>query len=123
MSENGKRRPIWVFILEVFGLLAAIACILEWLGIKPKDLAMTQSITIPHALWLLLAIALFAIGIGSSIWSGIIQHREIARLKTAGSAPLSSLATIGREVISATSPIVVEEPQYRLKIHSASYGS
>jgi len=43
---------------------------------------MTQTNTIPRALWLILAIALFAFGIGSSIWSGIIQRREINHLKS-----------------------------------------
>lgn len=39
---------------------------------------MTQSIPIPHVLWLLLAIALFAIGIGSSVWAGVVQRRQLA---------------------------------------------
>lgn len=80
MAEKGKStRGIWLFILEVFGLLAAMACILEWLEIKPKDLATTHPL--PHILWLLVALLLFGIGIGLSVWSGIVQHRQINEAK------------------------------------------
>jgi hypothetical protein len=75
-------KAVFKFIAELLIVLGAVACIFQWLGIKPKDLAMSQSITIPHALWLLLAIVLFAVGIGSSAWSGIVQRREINRLKS-----------------------------------------
>jgi hypothetical protein len=71
------------FIFEVAMFLGSVACILTWLGIKPGDLAMTQSVTIPHALWLLLAIVLFVLGIGSSVWTGFVQRKEINGLKTA----------------------------------------
>ena len=69
---------------------------LQWLDLKPKDLALSQSITIPHALWLLLAIALSATGIGASVWSGILQKREIQRLKSQSTAkPVLRVKTPG----------------------------
>jgi hypothetical protein len=73
---------------DIGKLIAWAACVfggfasfLTWLGIKPKDLAMSQSIPIPHVLWLLLAITLFAIGIGSSTWSGILQQQGIKQIQ------------------------------------------
>jgi hypothetical protein len=100
-------------------VLGGFASFLSWLEIKPKDLAMNQSIPVPHVLWLLLALALFGVAIGSAVWSGIIQRRQIKQLQNAVAMP----PPIGREGVSGTSPAVVEEPQYRLKIHSALYGS
>src|SRR5580700_5386709 len=80
---------------KLFGigkLIAWIACLLggfgsfmQWLGIKPKDLGMDQSTPVPHVLWLVLALVLFAIGIGSAIWAGIVQRIEIADLREAKS--------------------------------------
>lgn len=63
-------------------MLGGLASFLTWLGIKPADLAMSQSIAVPHIFWLLMALALFGIGIWSSVRAGIVQHREIDRLKT-----------------------------------------
>jgi hypothetical protein len=63
--------------------LGGFGSFLQWLGLKPKDLGLSQSISIPHVLWLLLAITLFAIGIISAIWSGIVQRREINHLRDA----------------------------------------
>lgn len=97
-----KWREIGKFIGWIASTLGGLASSLIWLGVKPKDLAMTQTITIPRALWLILAIALFAFGIGSSIWSGIIQRREINRLN---SNPQSS----GLRIISAEWGIVGEK--------------
>lgn len=62
-------------------ILGGLASFLQWLGVKPRDLAMTQTPPLPHVLWLLFAIALFAVGIGSSIWAGITQKRTIANLE------------------------------------------
>jgi hypothetical protein len=79
---------------EVAKLIAWIACtlggfasFLQWLGIKPKDLAMTQSIAVPHILWLLLAFGLFAVGIGSAVWSGIVQRQTIKNLRAQRERP------------------------------------
>ncbi len=120
-GQFGMRKiNLWLLFFSGISALGGLACILEWLGIKPKDLAMSQSIPVPHVLWLLLALTLFAIAIGSAIWSGIVQRRQIEQLRNAAAMP----PPIGREnVLATTSPIAVEAPQYRLKIHSASYGS
>jgi hypothetical protein len=60
-------------------ILGGLASFLQWLGVRPKDLAMTP---LPHVLWIIVAMILFTVAIGSAIWSGIIQRREISRLKT-----------------------------------------
>jgi hypothetical protein len=53
--------------------LGSLACILQWLDIKPEDFRMTPA---PHSIaWLVLGLSLFAIGIGSS---GYSLYRNVA---------------------------------------------
>lgn len=105
-------------ILQTAKTVAWIACILggfgsfmQWLGIKPKDLAMTQTITIPHVLWLLLAVALFAIGIGGSLWAGVLQRIEIKRLKSGLLATGTTLEVMLPPTTEWFSPLQVEALQ------------
>jgi len=79
MPDNVK--AVLKLLAETIVVLGAAACILQWLEIRPMDLAMSQLVPLPHVLWLFAAMALFVIGIGSSVWSGIVQRCEINRLK------------------------------------------
>ena len=85
--------------------IGGFASFLQWLEIKPKDLAMSQSIPVPHTLLLLFAFTLFSISIGTATWSGIVQRRELKRLKTNPNPPLPA-----------------NLPSNRLKIISAKWG-
>ncbi len=71
------------FVAWIACILGGFGSFMQWLGIKPADLAMSHQAAVPHALWLVLAILLFGVGIGSSIWSGIVQRGEINRLRSA----------------------------------------
>jgi hypothetical protein len=51
-------------MLAIIGAAGAVACILVWLEVKPKDVRM---MTWPHWLWLLGAVILFAISLWSSL--------------------------------------------------------
>jgi hypothetical protein len=81
---DAKSTGAWIgkIVLGGICILGILGSFFQWVGVKPKDLAMTQSIFIPHSLWLLLAVVLFAAGIGPSIWSVVIQRREITRLRS-----------------------------------------
>lgn len=105
-------RIVGKFVIGAACLLGGFGSFMQWAGIKPKDLAMSQSIAIPHVLWLLLAIALFAIGIGSSVWSGIVQHREISRLKSIPPTP-APIAPTKLTIRSAEFKAINEEGEVR----------
>jgi hypothetical protein len=53
------------FVAEVILVLGAIACILVWLEIKPKDFR-AMTISLPHWLWLIGSLALVAASLVSS---------------------------------------------------------
>lgn len=53
-------------ILAIIGAAGAVACILVWLEVKPKDVRM---MTWPHGLWIVAALVLFAISLSSSLRS------------------------------------------------------
>jgi len=77
-----KRGEILKFIAEITCILGGFASFLTWLGVKPKDLAMSQSMHVPHFLWLLLAIALFVAGISSSLWGILGQKLRIKSIQS-----------------------------------------
>jgi hypothetical protein len=101
----------WKIIAWIACTLGGFASFLQWLGLKPKDLAMTSSIPIPHVLWLLLAIALFAVGIGSSLWAGVVQRRHLSaaekRLSTLEKIP-HTILTINGDRLDGTPAAPVE---------------
>src|ERR1700679_476396 len=65
-----------VLTFTVLGGLGGLACILQWLGIKPGDLQMTA--TIPHWLWLVCGLLLFGVSISLSILSWRSSGKSIA---------------------------------------------
>jgi hypothetical protein len=69
-----------MFVFAALGGFGGLACILQWLGIAPKDLAMTN-FSLPHVLWLLIGIGLFAASLFSTLRSGFFQRRTIVRLQ------------------------------------------
>lgn len=83
--------------------LGALACILVWFGVRPSDL---QGWHVNHAIWLELAITLFAIGIVSS---GYSLYRSIK--------PIVKNVETTREVAK-----LERRPESKLKILRALYG-
>ena len=58
------------FAYKVICACGALACVFVWLDIKPKDLwGWRVTLSLPHWLWLLAALVLFALSIFSSIRS------------------------------------------------------
>ncbi len=57
-------KSIAAFVAETILVLGALACILVWLDIKPKDFS---AMTLPHWIWLVAAIVMFSISIWSSV--------------------------------------------------------
>lgn len=74
-----NRREALKLSVEISCILGGLASFLTWIGIKPKDLAMTHPI--PHIFWLLIGLALFAVSIYSSLRSGFLQKQDIKRLQ------------------------------------------
>jgi hypothetical protein len=72
-------RELATFIFFALGGLGGLACIFVWLGIKPEDLRMTP--TWPHVAWLIVGLFLFALSIGTSVWSLIRSTRGIPRIR------------------------------------------
>ena len=68
MSNNKLRwlLAIGKTIIAIIGAAGAVACILVWLKVEPKDV---RVMTWPHWLWLVAALILFAISLGSSLRS------------------------------------------------------
>src|SRR5271165_1908426 len=58
--------------------LGAIACILQWLEIRPRDFAM---LSLPHWLWLFAAILLMAVSLASSIRAYIVSSHLVPQLE------------------------------------------
>ncbi len=58
--------------LAIIGAAGAVACILVWLEVKPKDVRMMSW---PHWLWLIGALLLFAFSIGFSAYTFFRQKR------------------------------------------------
>jgi hypothetical protein len=116
--------------IQFIFILGGLGSFLTWVGVRPRDLAMTRSIPVPHILWLLLAIALFAVGIGSSVWSGMVQRRHLAeahryladvqgRLSDLEKAP-HTILTINGEGLGPPVETVPKEQVRRLEVaHNA----
>jgi hypothetical protein len=65
-------------VREIVYLSGALACLLVWLGVTPKDLL---PMTFPHWLWLVLGLLLFALGLASSLRSYILHRKVLNTLK------------------------------------------
>jgi hypothetical protein len=101
MHAGTMFKSIRTFIFHSVIWLGALACILVWLEIKPKDVwGLRVSLTAPHWIWLAMAILLFIIGI-----------------LTSGYALFGSLS------MQQTGVVVPTPPQSKLVIHSANYAA
>jgi hypothetical protein len=61
---------LWNLIVSFCGALGGLACVLTWFGIKPQDLwGGHVSLAVPHWLWLLFGLMLFAFSIGLSVYT------------------------------------------------------
>lgn len=78
------------FVAELLVVLGAAACILTWLEIKPGDFVM---VTVPHVLWLILGILLFALSLSSS---GYSLHKSYRLTDSKGSA--AELARLNKQL-------------------------
>ncbi|MGA8764076.1 MAG: hypothetical protein WB562_14515 [Candidatus Sulfotelmatobacter sp.] len=68
--DDGQVRPVRKFLYHLIILAGALACVLVWLKIEPKDLwGWHLSVTLPHWMWLAAATVLFLVGITSSGYS------------------------------------------------------
>jgi hypothetical protein len=65
-------------IAEVIVVLGALACVLVWLKVEPKDLKVPA---LGNWIWLALALILFAIGVGSSLRSWYLSAVRAEDLK------------------------------------------
>jgi len=74
----GKTTRGAVLIFTALGGLGGLACVLEWLGIKPGDLRMTT--TIPHMLWLVFGLVLFSVSISLSVLSWRGSRKSVAEV-------------------------------------------
>jgi hypothetical protein len=70
-----------MFAFSAFGGLGGLACVLQWLGITPRDLSMTPPVTVPHILWLIVGMALFAMSLWLSLRAGFFQKITINHLQ------------------------------------------
>lgn len=66
-----------VLVFTILGGLGGLACILEWLGIRPRDLRM--SATLPHVFWLIFGLLLFGLSISLSILSWRTGRKTLAQ--------------------------------------------
>jgi hypothetical protein len=73
------KRETWNSIFAAFGGIGGLACIFQWAGITPQDLRMTT--TVPHVLWLIVGLVLFAVSTTLSIRAGFVQKQIIKRLQ------------------------------------------
>jgi hypothetical protein len=63
------RYKIWILVFTALSGLGGVACILQWLEIKPKDVSGWHvSLTPPHWVWLIGALLLFVFSIGLSAY-------------------------------------------------------
>lgn len=68
-------RKIGIFIAALLGAAGGLACVLQWLEIRPKDLwGGAMVVAIPHGLWLGSGLLLFVFSIGLSFYS--LYHTE-----------------------------------------------
>ena len=73
----------------VLGGLGGLACILQWLEIKPGDLRMTP--TSAHWIWLVCGLLLFTVSIGLSSFSFFGYRRRIKQLEAEKESTKTSL--------------------------------
>lgn len=93
------RYKTWIFVFTALSGLGGVACTLQWLEIKPKDVwGWHVSLTLPHWLWLLGAIILFLAATASS---GYSLYKSIGIQKVATSAKTRSRLDISSAVYSA----------------------
>lgn len=76
-------------VAEAIVLAGALSCVLVWLEIKPRDLMNPG----PHWWWLVAAVLLFCVGVGSSIWS---LYLATCRVNSINSSHLKQLSEIRR---------------------------
>lgn len=74
------QKPSWDFVGWI-ACLGGFASFMQWLGVTPKDLAMTRPVAVPHILWLFVSVILFAVGLWSSFRAGFLLKRSVKRLQ------------------------------------------
>jgi hypothetical protein len=60
MSSDPKLKPILKLLFDFIVALGALACVLQWLGVRPKDIGSVLRFPVPRWIWLVIAILLFA---------------------------------------------------------------
>jgi hypothetical protein len=65
-------------VAEILIVLGSTACILVWLEIKPRNLAV---MTLPHVLWLILGVILFCVSSGSSLRALYLSTIALRRMQ------------------------------------------
>src|ERR1017187_3888458 len=64
----GIMRKVPKFLFDLAIALGALACVLVWLEIKPRDVR-GMTLSWPHSFWLIAGVILFAVNIASSMYS------------------------------------------------------
>lgn len=64
----------WLFIFAALSGLGGLACILQWLGIKPQDLWGFPVLTAPHWVWFVFSVILFVASFALSIYGMFYQR-------------------------------------------------
>jgi hypothetical protein len=81
-------------VFDVLVAAGAVACVLVWMEVKPKDVRMT---TWPHWLWLIGALILFAISLGSSLRSLYLSNKRVnAKIASINQANAEQVARINK---------------------------
>jgi hypothetical protein len=124
-AETGiaVRRFAYNFVI----LAGALACVLVWLKIEPKDLLGWQMpVTLPHWPWLLLALGLFILGLGSSGYTLYRSLRtpplrytpplELDEVAREGVAFQNKLIELGRSIDGILTPLQTEAIQLSTKL-------
>jgi len=106
----GALKSFIKLIAEFIVVLGALACILVWLKIEPKDLRIP---TVGNEIWLLAAMGLFAIGIGSSVRSWYLSAVSIRDLRRENDM-------LKNQVVTAPK-VYTKPPNRELAIHSAKW--
>ncbi|SRR6266576_3002481 len=112
-----------MFIFTALSGLGGLAAFLQWLGIRPRDVwGWHVSLAIPHWLWLIVAVLLFAFSIGLSTY-GLYYNRQEERLKEI-EAKIPQPVTVdgilaGLPKQTVTPPL--SPPHSKLTIRSANY--
>src|SRR5215510_14034300 len=85
------RYKAWIMFFTALGGLGGVACILQWLEIKPRDIWGWQvSLTLPHWLWLVMAFVLFGVSLGTAGFAVLKQGRELEHLRQAPSEQMEA---------------------------------